>query len=198
MRISANYTIAHTGATNGTYANSSNALGGLYCLSNTFAFFDMHSGFVSGGADAALSYWGPGGVGLKGLGKYSNTLSKFGRGMLVAGSILSWSSSVYNNFTNAAYTVSEAFAASALDAVYYGAKGVGTYYAGAAMGSFAVAVGAGIGNAAIAYFGASFLTAFAVGGGVAFVVGIAGAVAIYYLGVGVDLLYEEFKEWLFE
>lgn len=195
MRISANYTIAHTDATNGTYANSSNALGGLYCLSNAF---DMHSGFVSGGADAALSYWGPGGVGLKGLGKYSNTLSKLGKGMLVAGSILSWSSSVYNNFTNTAYTASEAFAASALDAVYYGAKGVGTYYAGAAMGSFAVAVGAGIGNAAIAYFGASFLTAFAVGGGVAFVVGIAGAVAIYYWGVGVDLLYEELKEWLFE
>ena len=146
----------------------------------------------------ALSYWGPGGVGLKALGKYSSALSKLGKGMLVAGSILSRSSRVYNNFTNTAYTAGEAFAASALDAVYYGAKGVGTYYAGAATGSCAVAFGVGISNAAIAYFGASFLTAFAVGGGVAFVVGIAGAVAIYHLGVGVDLLYEKLKEWLFE
>lgn len=185
-------------SSNGTYANASNIFGGLYAFSNAFALFDQWSGYLSGGLDAGLAYWGPEGFGIKFLGKYSNALSKFGKGMLIAGSILSWGSSVYNNFTNANYTAGEAFAATALDAAYYTAKGVGTYLAGTAVGNAAVSLGIAAGGASIAYCGVSFLTAFAISGGVAVLAGIAGAVAIYYLGVGVDLLYEELKEWIFE
>ena len=31
-----------------------------------------------------------------------------------------------------------------------------------------------------------------------YLLALPGAVAIYFLGVGVDLLYEELKEWMFE
>ena len=50
------------------------------------------------------------------------------------------------------------------------------------------------------FFGTTigFVGAFAIGGGVAVLVGVTGAVAIYYLGEGADSLYEKFKEWLFE
>ena len=47
-------------------------------------------------------------------------------------------SSVYNNFNNPNYTIGEALGASAMDAGYYTAKGVGTYYAGIGVGKAAV------------------------------------------------------------
>ena len=43
-----------------------------------------------------------------------------------------------------------------------------------------------------------FLGAFAIGGGVAVLIGIAGAVAIYFLGEGADWLYDKLKEGIFE
>ena len=179
------------------YANGSNLLGSLHALSNAFVFFDKWSGYLSGGIDAGLNYWGPNGF-FKSLGTYSDALSKFGKGMIIAGSILSWHGSVYNNFSNPRYTVGEAFGASVMDAAYYTAKGFATYYAGQAVGNTAFALGLAAGGAAIAYWGVGFMTAFAIGGGVAVLAGFAGAVAIYYLGVGVDFLYEEFKKWIFE
>ena len=42
------------------------------------------------------------------------------------------------------------------------------------------------------------LGALVIGGLVAVGVGIAGAIAIYYLGDAVDYIYEKFKEWIFE
>ena len=152
---------------------------------------------MSGGVDAGLNYWGPNGF-IKSLGMYSDALSKFGKGMIIGGSILSWHSSVYNNFSNPQYTAGEAFVASALDAAYYTVKGFATYHAGQAVGNAAVALGLAASGAAIAYWGVGFMTAFAIGGGVAVLAGFAGAVALYYLGVGVDYLYEELKKWLFE
>lgn len=44
----------------------------------------------------------------------------------------------------------------------------------------------------------SLILSMVIGGFVAVGVGIAGAVAIYYLGEAVDYIYEKFKEWIFE
>ena len=142
-------------------------MGGLHALSSAFAFVDQWSGFLSGGLDGGLGYWGPEGFGIQSLGKYSSMVSKFGKGMIIAGSILSWRSSVYNNFNNPNYTMGEAFGASAMDAGYYTAKGVGTYYAGIGVGKAAVGLGIAAGGAAIKYLGVSFAGALAIGGGVA-------------------------------
>ena len=180
------------------YSNSSNTLGALGALSTVFGHFDQWSGFINAGIEAGLLYLGPKGFGLQTLGKYSKALSKFGIGMIVAGSALSWGSSVYNNFTNPNYTTEEAFGASAIDAVYYAGKGIGTYLAGVRVGNLAVGLGVAAGGAAIASLGVGLLGAFAIGGGVAVLVGVAGASAIYYLGEGLDWLYGKFKEWLFE
>lgn len=180
------------------YSNSINIMGGLHALSSAFAFVDQWSGFLSGGLDGGLGYWGPEGFGIQSLGKYSSMVSKFGKGMIIAGSILSWGSSVYNNFNNPNYTMGEAFGASAMDAGYYTAKGVGTYYAGIGVGKAAVGLGIAAGGAAITYLGVGFAGALAIGGGVAVVVGIAGAVAIYYLGELLDYGWSELKKALFE
>ena len=180
------------------YSNSINIMGGLHALSSAFAFVDQWSGFLSGGIDGGLGYWGPEGFGIQSLGKYSSMVSKFGKGMIIAGSILSWGSSVYNNFNNPNYTMGEAFGASAMDAGYYTAKGVGTYYAGIGVGKAAVGLGIAAGGAAITYLGVGFAGALAIGGGVAVVVGIAGAVAIYYLGELLDYGWSELKKALFE
>ena len=185
-----------------TVSNSSNVLGALGALSTAFGYFDQWSGFLSGGLDAGLGYWGPKGFGFQFLERGSNTLSKFGTGMAIAGSVLSWGSSVYNNFTNPNYTTGEALVASTMDAAYYAGKGYGTYLLGSQVGTLAVNAGIAAGSASIGatMFGTTvgFLGAFAIGGGVAVVVGIAGAVAIYYLGEGIDWLYGKVKEWVFE
>lgn len=125
-------------------------------------------------------------------------VSKFGKGMIIAGSILSWGSSVYNNFANSNYTMGEAFGASAMDAGYYAVKGFGTYYAGIGVGKAAVGLGIAAEGAAITYLGVGFAGALAIGGGVAVVVGIAGDVAIYYLGELLDYGWSKLKKVLFE
>ena len=118
--------------------------------------------------------------------------------MTIAGNVLSWGSSVYNNFNNPNYTIGEAFGASAMDAGYYTIKGVGTYYASIIVGKAAVGLGIASGGAAITYLGVGFTAALAIGGGVAVVVGFAGAVAIYYLGELSDYEWSELKKALFE
>lgn len=186
----------------GTVSNSSNILGALGTLSTAFGFFDQWSGYLSGGLDAGLSFWGPEGFGFQSLGKYSSALKKFGIGMAIAGNVLSWGSSVYNNFTNPNYTTGEAFGASAMDAVYYAGKGFGTYWLGSKVGELAVTAGIAAGSAALGatVFGTTigFVGALAIGGGVAVLVGIAGAVAIYYLGEWIDDGWEWLKKQIFE
>ena len=200
------YLYASTGSVNlgchGTISNSSNILGALGTLSTAFGYFDQWSGFLSGGLDAGLGYWGPEGFGFQFLGKYSSVLKKFGIGMTIVGSALSWGGSIYNNFTNPNYTTGEAIGASFIDAAYYTGKGFGTYWLGGKVGELAVTAGIAAGSAAVGatIFGTTigFLGAFAIGGGVAVLVGIAGSVAIYYLGEGADWLYEKIKEEIFE
>lgn len=186
----------------GTISNSSNILGTLDSLSSAFEFFDQWSGYLSGGLDGGLGFWGPKGFGFQSLGKYSSALKKFSVGMAIAGNVLSWGSSVYNNFINPNYTTGEAFGASAMDAVYYVGKGFGTYLLGSIVGELAVTAGIAAGGAALGttVFGTTigFVGAFAIGGGVAVLVGIAGAVAIYYLGELLDYGWSELKKALFE
>ncbi len=181
-------------------SNLSNIFGSLSVLYSAFATFDQISGFVGGGADAGLRFWGPKGFGIPALSKYDSMLGKFGTGMIVIGSVFSWMSSVYNNHTNPNYTGSEAFSASAMDMGYYALKGIGTYGAGIGVGKLAVSSGIAASGLAIAIGGTSvgFLGALAIGGSVAVAVGIAGAVAIYYFGEAIDYGWEWFKEQLFE
>ena len=186
------------------YSNSINIMGGLHALSSAFAFVDQWSGFLSGGLDGGLGYWGPEGFGIQSLGKYSSMVSKFGKGMIIVGSIFSWGSSVYNNFNNPNYTMGEAFGASAMDAGYYTVKGVGTYYAGIGVGK--AAVGLGIAAGASIFLGAPVAwsaglvvgLSIGIGGLVAIGIGFAGAVAIYYLGELLDYGWSELKKALFE
>ena len=186
----------------GTISNSSNILGALGTLSTAFGLFDQWSGYLSGGLDAGLAYWGPEGFGFQFLGKYSSALKKFGIGMTIAGNVLSWGSSVYNNFNNPNYSTGEAIGASFMDAAYYTGKGFGTYWLGSKVGELAVTAGIAVGSAVLGAtaFGTTigFVGAFAIGGGVAVLVGIAGAVAIYYLGEWIDDGWEWLKKQIFE
>ena len=120
----------------GSLENSVNILGALSTFANVFGIFDQWSGYLSGGLDAGLSYWGPTGFGIPSLGKYSKFLTKFGTGMIIAGSVISFGSSVYSNFSNAYYTISEAIGASLMDAAYYTGKGFGTYFASVGVGKY--------------------------------------------------------------
>ena len=183
---------------NNLYSNSINIMGGLHAVSSIFGFVDQWTGYLSGGIDGGLDFWGPDGFGISSFSKYSNALSKFGKGMIIAGSVLSWGSSAHNNFTNPNYTTGEALGATAMDAVYYTGKGIGTYYAGIGVGKAAVGLGIAVGGAAITYLGVGFAGALAIGGGVAVVVGIVGAVAIYYLGELLDYGWSELKKALFD
>ena len=188
----------------GTISNSSNIFGALCALSTAFGFFDQWSGYIAGGLDGGLGFFGPDGFGFKGLGKYSSALKKFGKGMAIAGGIISWGNSVYNNFTNPNYTTGEVFGASAMDAAYYGVTGVLKYKVGLAIGSFAINAGIAVGTSILigapAVWGAGLVVglSIAAGGLVAIGIGLAGAVAIYYIGEGADWLYGKFKEWIFE
>jgi hypothetical protein len=109
---------------------------------------------------------------------------------------------VYNNFTNPNYTIGEKISASALDATCYAVKGYGTYWLGSQVGTLSVNVGIAVGSVAIGanVFGTTvgLLGSIAIGGGVAVLVGVAGAVAIYYLGEEIDLLYEKIKKEIFK
>lgn len=132
-------------------------------------------------------------------------LKKFGIGMAIAGGILSWSSSVYNNCTNPNYTIGEAFGASAMDAAYYGGTGVLKYKAGLAVGGFAVNAGMAVGTAAVGLanaiglgFTGSLIAGLVVGGIVAIGIGVAGAYAIYYIGGLIDDGWKWLKKQIFE
>lgn len=184
------------------FLNSSNILGAFETLSSAFCFFDQWSGYLSGGLDAELGYLGSNGLGFRFLDKYSSILKKFGVGMTIVGNILSCGNSVYNNFTNPNYSTSEAIGASVMDAAYYTGKGFGTYWLGSKVGELAITAGIAVGSAVLGttVFGTTigFIGAFAIGGGVAVLVGIAGAVAIYYLGELLDYGWSELKKALFE
>ena len=130
----------------GTISNSSNIFGALGALSTAFGFFDQWSGYIAGGLDGGLGFFGPDGFGFKGLGKYYDALGKFGKGMAIAGGIISWGNSVYNNFTSPNYTTGDAFGASVMNAAYYVVTGVLKYKAGLAIGSFAVNAGMTVGR----------------------------------------------------
>lgn len=179
-------------------------MGGLHALFSAFAFVDQWSEFLSGGLDGELGYWGPEGFGIQSLRKYSSMVSKFGKGMIIAGSILSWGSSVYNIFNNPNYTMGEVFGACAMDAGYYTVKGVGTYYAGIGVGKAAVgleiAAGASIFLGAPVTWSAGLVVGLSIGIGelVAIGIGLAVAVAIYYLGELSDYVWSELKKALFE
>lgn len=70
------------------------------------------------------------------------------------------------------------------------------------VGELAVKAGIAAGSAALGttVFGTTigFVGAFAIGGGVAILVGVAGAVAIYYLGEWIDERWESLKKQIFE
>lgn len=189
----------------GTISNSSNIFGALGALSTAFGFFDQWSGYIAGGLDGGLGFFGPDGVGFKRLGKYSDALGKFGKGMVIASGIISWGNSVYNNFTNLNYTTGDAFGASFMDAAYYGVTGLLKYKAGLAIGSFAVNAGMTVGTAAVGVAGAiglgftgSLIAGLVVGGIVAIGIGVAGAYAIYYIGGLIDDVWERLKKQIFE
>ncbi|MGM9899393.1 MAG: RHS repeat-associated core domain-containing protein, partial [Bacilli bacterium] len=186
----------------GTISNSSNILGALGTLSTAFGLFDQWSGYLRGGLDAGLAYWGPKGFGFQFLSKYSSALKKFGIGMTIAGNVLSWGRSVYNNFNNPNYTTGEAIGASFMDAAYYTGKGLVTYWLGSKVGKLAVTAGIAAGSAALGatVFGTTigFVGALAIGGGVAVLVGIAGAAVIYFLGECIDEGWELLKKQIFE
>ncbi|MBR6688153.1 MAG: hypothetical protein IKL77_05325 [Clostridia bacterium] len=192
----------NSGANYGKLSNSSNILGALGSLINAFAFFDQWSSCLSGGLDAGLNYWGPEGFGLQFLGKYSSLLKKFGIGMTVVSNALSLGSSIYNNINNPNYTTAEAIGASFMDAAYYTVKGLGSYWLGNQLGKVAATVGIAAGSAVLGttVFGTTigFVGALAIGGGVTFLVGMAGAVAIYYLGELIDNGWEWLKKQIFE
>jgi hypothetical protein len=173
---------------NGTFINISDVISALGALSTAFGQFDQLFGWISGGLEAGLNFAGKSGIGISFLENLPHSLSKIGKGMTIIGSILSWASSVYNNFTNPMYTAEEAIAASAMDAIYYTIKGFGTYLLGKKLGEWAVAAGIAVSVSAGA----------AIGFGVAVFVAVAGAVAIYFLSEGVDLLYERLKTEIFE
>ena len=183
---------------NGAFSSISNVISALGALSTAFGVFDQWSGLLSGGLESGLKYWGSKVYGFKFLDKYSSALSKFGVGMIIIGSTLSWASSVYNNFTNPMYTTEEAIAASAMDAVYYGGKGYATYLAGAFIGNTSVAAGSATAIFLIYYMGVGTTAAFALGGVVTVFMALAGAYAIYYLGEYLDEKWSEFKKTLFE
>ena len=189
------------GLNSGYHSTISNILGALGALSTAFGFFDQWSGYISGGLDGGLGFFGPKGFGFSGLRKYSDALGNFGKGMAIAGGILSWSVSVYNNFTNLNYTTGEALGASAMDAAYYRLTGWLKYKAGAAIGGLAVKAG----TAAVGLAGAiglsltgTLVTGLIVGGIVAIGIGVAGAYAIYYIGGLIDDGWEWFKKQIFE
>ena len=193
------------GGYHGTISNSSNIFGALGALLTAFGFFDQWSGYIAGGLDGGLGFFGPDGFGFKGLGKYYDELGKFGKGMAIAGGIISWGNSVYNNFTNPNYTTGDAFGASAMDAAYYGVTGVLKYKAGLAIGNFAVNAGMTVGTAAVGLAGAigigftgSLIAGLVVGGIVAIGIGVAGAYAIYYIGGLIDDGWEWLKKQIFE
>ena len=189
----------------GTISNSSNIFGALGALSTAFGFFDQWSGYIAGGLDGGLGFFGPDGFGFKGLGKYSDALDKFGKGMAIAGGIFSWVNSVYNNFTNPNYTTGDAFCASVMDAVYYGVTGMLKYKAGLAIGSFAINAGMAVGTAAVGVASSiglgitgSLIAGLVFGGIVAIGIGFAGAYAIYYIGGLIDDVWEWLKKQIFE
>ena len=187
---------------NGTFINISDVISALGALSTAFSVFDQFSGWLSSGLEAGLSCLGSKGFGIQ-FGKgFSGALSKFGVGMIIIGSTLSWASSVYNNFNNPMYTTEEVIAASAMDAVYYGVKGYATYWLGNRIGALAVKGGVAAGCAVLGatIFGTTIgvVGAVAIGVGVAFAIAFAGAVAIYFLSEGADLLYERLKTEIFE
>ena len=187
--MSVNY--LETNAQMGSKINVVNA------ISSAFAILDQWYSFLSSVPDAFLNFFGPDGFGLKSLNKYVNGLKYFGTGMLVVGSILSWGESVHSNFSNSNYSIAEAIGSSILDAGYFAIKGMLTYGASNLIGKAAIACGTAVGGAAIAYLGASFGAALAIGSGVAVIVGVVGAVVIYVLSTIVDGLWNDFKEFIF-
>ena len=125
--------------------------------------------------------------------------------MAIAGSILSWGSSTYNNFVHSSYSIAEAIGASAMDAVYYLGTGIIKYKAGVAVGGLAIKSGMFLGTSAVSTAGALGLgfagtlsAGLIVGTITAIGVGIAGAYAIYYLGGLVDDGWEWLKQQIFE
>ena len=186
----------------GTISNSSNIFGALGALSTAFGFFDQWSGYISGGIDGWLGFFGPNGFGFNVLKKYSTAFKKFGIGMIIASNVFSWGNSVYNNFTNPNYTTGEAFVASAMDAAYYTFNGIGTYFLGKLVTKLVFASGIAVGCATLGLtiFGTTigFIGALAIGGAVSLVVGFVGAVAIYYLGEWIDDGWEWLKKQIFE
>lgn len=180
----------------------SNIIGTLGSLYSSFEAFDQWSGYISGGIDGWLGFFGPNGFGFNVLKKYSTAFKKFGIGMIIASNVFSWVNSVYNNFTNPNYTTGEAFVASAMDAAYYTFKGIVTYFLGKLVTKLVFASGIAVGCATLGLtiFGTTigFIGALAIGGAVSLVVGFVGAVAIYYLGELIDYGWEWLKKQIFE
>lgn len=173
-------------------------IGALYSLSYIFDTISIQLDILSGMADGTLRLFDSNGLGYASLDSYSKALSIFGKGMLVAGSVLSWSSSVYNNFNNPNYSSEEILAASVADAGYYTLKGVGTYYAGQGVAFAASSAGILAAWNSILYLGASYGAAVELGGGVAVVVGLLGAGLLLLIGDLLDDGWSAIKKEIFE
>ena len=89
-----------------------------------------------------------------------------------------------------------------MDAAYYNGKGFGTYWLESKVGELAVTAGIAAGSADLGatVFGTTigFVGAFAIGTTVAALVGIVGAVTIYYLGELADDGWKWIKKQIFE
>ena len=177
---------------------SLSVFGALMSMSYAFGSFSTYADMFSGLADGTLRFFDSRGIGYAGLDSYSDMLSKFGKGMLIAGSILSWGSSVYNNFNNPYYSSEEIFYATMADAGYYALKGVGTYYAGNIVSCVASSAGILAAGYSFLYLGVSFGVGLVIGGGVALLIGGLGAGLIIYIGDKLDEGWSEIKKWLFE
>lgn len=173
----------HLGAHRQSTGFSFNLKGAITTFLTSFGYFDQLSGYVSAGLESGVNYLGLMNLGGSVISHFISAMKYYGISMAVASSVLSFGDSVYCNFNNINYTNVEAIGATVMDLGYYTLKGVGSYFFGSALGSFAVEVG---------------LTLGVVSGGVAAVaIGLFGAIAAYLIWEEVDSRYERAKEKIF-
>jgi hypothetical protein len=187
--LTSSYIANNSASSNG---NFSNILGAFSAFSSAFGMFDMWSGYISSGLSGVVNFFGPDCFGFTSMSKYSSALKKFGIGMIVAGSIIDFGMSTYNNFSN--YSTGQAIGATFMDAANYTLKGILTYSAGEIVGSVALSAGLAVGAGTFLALGG-----WGVALGVITTAGIslAGAIAIYYIGEVWDSVYEWIKEKIF-
>ena len=182
-----------------------NILASIGALLTSFEIFDKWSGYLSSVLEGGVDFLQGNGLWQSRLKSYSGIFDKFGKGMIILGSILSWGNSVYNNFNNPNYTTGEAITASFMDAGYYAIKGIGTYFLGKAVGDLAVAAGIFIGAGVVSLtsalglcVGGALFAGIIVGGVIAIAIAVLGSILLSNLGEWADEKWNEIKRKNFE